>query len=255
MKPRLLAWLVVLALMAFTPAGHAQDETRLEPALARDLSGVWLVKEAGATFSRTPPPAMTEWAEAKFRANKATIGPTAALDANDPTVECFPPGVPYVLLVPVPFEFVQTADRIIQLFEYNHNVRRIYTDGRPQPPDLQTTERAQWMGYSTGRWEGNVFVIDTTGFNDRTWLDRAGHPHSSALHVIERIRRVDRGTLAYDVTIVDPQAYVGPWSGTLLFTLQPDWEILEHNCLPEGEEYLRFRQRAWKDISHTEREP
>ena len=211
----------------------------------RDLSGVWLVKEPGATFSRTPPPEMTAWARSRFLANKATIGPTASVDANDPTVACFPPGVPYVLLVPVPFEFVQTADRVLQLFEYNHNVRRIFTDGRAHPPDLQDTESAQWMGHSTGRWEEDAFVIDTVGFNDRSWLDRAGHPHSAAMRLTERIRRLDRDTLEYVVTVDDPQAYVAPWSGQMIFTRRAGWELLEHNCVPEGDEYARYKERAW----------
>src|SRR5687768_8372598 len=98
MKPYILVCAVVVSLL-FPVDARAQE---------RDLSGVWLVKQPGARFSKTPPPAMTAWAEARFKANRATIGPTAALDSNDPTVACFPPGVPYVLLVPVPFEFIQT---------------------------------------------------------------------------------------------------------------------------------------------------
>src|SRR5688572_965382 len=107
MKPYLVVCAVAVALLDPVCAG-AQE---------RDLSGVWLVRDPGATFSRTPPPAMTEWARERFRSNKATIGPTAALDANDPTVACFPPGVPYILLVPVPFEFVHSEGRVLQLFE------------------------------------------------------------------------------------------------------------------------------------------
>ena len=235
MKPCVFTCAVVLSLLS--PLRASAQE--------RDLSGVWLVREPGATFSKTPPPAMTAWAEARFKANRATIGPTAALDSNDPTVACFPPGVPYVLLVPVPFEFIQTSGRVLQLFEYNHNVRRIYTDGRAHPSDLQDTESAQWMGHSTGRWLEDTFVVDTVGFNDRTWLDRAGHPHSAALHLVERLRRVDRSTLEYTVTVDDPQAYVGPWTGQMMFALRPDWDVLEHHCMPEGEEYRRYKDRAW----------
>lgn len=245
MKPYLVTFAVLSAAIVLQLTGLAQQDTRSGATAARDLSGVWIQQQPGATFARTLP-AMTAWAEARFRANKATIGPTAAIDANDPTVECFPPGVPYVLLVPVPFEFVEAAGRVVQLFEYNHNVRRIYTDGRAHPANLQSTESAQWMGHSIGEWMGDTFVIDTIGFNDRTWLDRAGHPHSAALHVVERIRRIDHGTLEYAVTVDDPQAYAAPWGGTMLFALRPDWEILEHHCVPEGEEYLRYKERAWK---------
>jgi hypothetical protein len=211
----------------------------------KDLSGVWMRNEPAATFSKTAPPAMTPWAEARFRANKPTIGPAAALDANDQTVQCFPPGLPYVLVVPVPFELVQTADRVIQLFEYNHNVRRIYTDGRGHPPDLSDTESAQWLGHSTGRWEDDTLVIDTVGFNDQTWLDRLGHPHTRNLRVVEQLRRRDVDTLVYVVTVDDPGAYAAPWRGEMVFVRRAGWDILEHHCLPADEEYSRYKERAW----------
>jgi hypothetical protein len=153
--------------------------------------------------------------------------------------------VPYVLTVPVPFEFIESPGRITQLFEYNHTVRRIYMDGRAHPADLADTESAQWMGHSTGRWEGDTLVVDTIGFNDRTWLDRLGHPHSASLHLVERIRRVDPSTLQYDITVDDPVAYGPPWSGRLVFVQRAGWEILEHHCMQEDETYARYRERAW----------
>jgi hypothetical protein len=215
----------------------------------RDLSGVWFRPDAAATFSKTPPPPMTAWAEARFRENKPTVGPAAALDANDPTVDCFPAGVPYVLVVPVPFEIVQTSDRITQLFEYNHNVRRIYTDGRGHPADLAETESAPWMGHSIGHWEQDTLVIETVGFNDRSWLDRLGHPHSRQLKVTERVRRTSSQALEYGVTIEDPEAYTAPWTGQMVFALRPDWEILEHHCMPADGDYAAFKARAWQQMS------
>jgi hypothetical protein len=210
----------------------------------RDLSGVWIQKEPAAALSATTP-RMTAWGEALFRANKPTVGPAASRDSNDPTVACFPAGVPYILTVPVPFEFVQTSNRIVQLFEYNHNVRRLYADGRSHPLNLQETLQAQWMGHSTAQWDGQTLVVDTVGFNDRTWLDRAGHPHSSDLHLIERIRRVTTTTLEYNITIDDPNVYVIPWTARLEFVLRPGWDILEHNCVPEDEDYRRYKETAW----------
>ncbi len=162
-----------------------------------DLSGVWIRQPAGNAFSETPPPPMTPWALEKFQSHKPTVGPQAALDANDPTLDCAAPGVPYILAVPTPFEFVHTPGHVIQLFEYNHFVRRIHTDGRPHPANLRDTGSYEWMGHSIGQWEGDTFVIDTIGFNEETWLDRLGHPHSDALHVVERIRRPDHDTLEY----------------------------------------------------------
>jgi len=217
--------------------------------LVPDLSGVWLPQAAGASFSKWPPPPMTPWAVARFAANKPTMGPGAVLDANDPTINCIPPGVPYILMVPTPFEILQTPNRTLELFEYNHWVRQIYTDGREHPKDLEDTEISQWMGHSIGKWEGDTLVIDTIGFNDKTWLDRAGHPHSDALHLVERLRRTSHDTLEDNLTIEDPKAYANPWTGTLTFNLKPAWGIMEHICVSpanEDKRYLEYELRAWE---------
>jgi hypothetical protein len=227
-------------------------------ASAQDLSGVWLIEEPGATFSAAPPPPMTPWAQARLAGNKPTIGPQAALDANDPTVECVPPGVPYILVVPTPFEFVHPRDArqpILQLFEYSHFVRRIHMDGRPHPADLQESGTHEWLGHSVGRWEGDTLVVDTVGFNDRTWLDRLGRPHSDALHLVERIRR-DGDTLRYEITVDDPKAYTAPWSGTLRFRRRDGWTIGEHTCVSRPPDaYQDYVRRAWEQPRGTVHAP
>jgi hypothetical protein len=211
-----------------------------------DLSGVWMRERPGNGFSDAPPPPLTAWGLERFAANRPTVGPAAALDANDPTLDCAAPGVPYVLAVPTPFEFVQIGGEVIQIFEYNHFLRRIHTDGRRHPGDLRATGAYEWMGHSIGRWEGDTFVIDTIGFNDETWIDRLGHPHSDALHLVERLRRVTHDTLQYDVTVEDPKAFTAPWSGRMIFRLRPDWEILEHICTTTAHTYQQFKDNAWQ---------
>ena len=240
MRPLVQMLVAVVALPALLWAGQEPDVTA-----THDLSGVWMARDPGPTFGNAEP-RMTPWAVNRFQQARPTLGPRATVEANDPTVACLPPGVPYVLTVPVPFEFVTTADRITQLFEYNHTVRRIYMDGRPHPADLADTESAQWMGHSVGRWEGDTLVIDTVGVNDRTWLDRLGHPHSTSLHLVERVRRTDARTLQYDITVDDPVAYEARWDGRLVFVQRPGWDILEHHCMPEESEYARYRTRAWQ---------
>jgi hypothetical protein len=230
---------VVLAALTLMPRdAHAQH----------DLSGVWMRQQPGNSFSDAPPPAFTPWALERFKSNRPTVGPDAALDANDPTVDCVPPGVPYVLTIPTPFELVHAKGELIQLFEYNHFIRRIHMDGRGHPADLRDTGAYEWMGHSIGRWEGDALVIDTVGFNDTTWLDRLGRPHSDALHLIERIHRTDRDTLVYEITVNDPKAYVAPWTGRIVFTLRPDWEILEHVCTTTAETYDEFKAKAWQTV-------
>ena len=217
---------LTVALLMFGLAEAAAAQTG-----SRDLAGVWMVAEPGGSFSTAAPPPMTAWAQARFKANRPTIGPAASLDANDPTLACVPPGIPYVLAVPTPFEFVHAGGQIIQLFEYSHFVRRIYTDGRGHPQSLQETGSHQWLGHSIGRWEGSTLVVDTVGFNDETWLDRLGRPHSDALRV----------------AVHDAKAYTEAWEGRLVFTRRAGWAILEHTCVAkEDPQYIEYRTKAWK---------
>jgi hypothetical protein len=139
---------------------------------------------------------------------------------------CFPPGVPRIYLHPVPMEIIQIPGRVFLRFEFDHLLREIWTDGRGHPTDWNPT----YMGHSIGKWKGDTFVVDTIGFNDKTWLDRLGHRHSEDLHVVERFRRVDHNTLQDDITVEDPKTFTKPWNTHVIFALRPDWEILEHAC-------------------------
>ena len=206
-----------------------------------DLSGMWrrtrrppdnkrkyTIFEIALSLTNDEPP-MTAWGLQKFKAAKPNVGPHAVTiaESNDPTVNCFPPGVPKIYLMRgAPLEILQEPGRVVMYFEYDHFVREIFTDGRQHTPDLNPT----WMGEAIGKWEGDTLVVDTVGFNDKTWLDYSGHPHSDALHVVERIRRVDHSTLVNDITIEDPKAYTKPWVSHLVFDLHPDWKIEETIC-------------------------
>lgn len=191
---------------------------------------------------------MTEWAEERFKAAKPSFGPRMVEDSNDPVnptvvnaTGCFPPGVPRIYLHPFPMEIIQLKNRVMLVFEFNHFIRQIYTDGRKHNTDLGPT----WMGDSIGSWDEDTLVVDTIGFNDKTWLDRAGHPHSEALHVVERFRRIDHNTLQDDLTIEDPKAYTKPWSGHLVFRLKPDWKITEMVC-EDNVNFNQFLEREGK---------
>jgi hypothetical protein len=219
------------------------------PPAGHDLSGVWLVFDVSSEFSGEATLPLTAWGVQRLAMNSPTTGSDAALDANDPTLDCFPPGLPYVLMIPTPFELMAVGNQLLQVFEYDHSLRRIHMDRRDYPTDLLANGMYQWMGYSLARWEGDVLVVETRGFNDRSWLDRAGHPHSTELRVRERLLRVDRETLVDDITIEDSKAYTQAWSGRLTFKLKPDWEILEHVCFTDRQlsnGYREYRERAWR---------
>src|ERR1700686_3075120 len=239
MRNRLMGSLVVAALVASPLVLCAQESAAAKTqASTPDLSGVWNKKNmpgtryGGYTFSAEEP-SMTSWAQEKFKANKPSFGPRSVEDSNDPvnptTVSatgCFPPGVPRVYLHPFPLEIVQSPSRVLMIFEFDHYIRQIWTDGRPHDTALGPT----WFGDSVGHWDGDTLVVDTVNFNGRTRLDTIGHPHSDALHVIERFTRTDANHIAYEVTIDDPKIFSKPWTNQRTFTLRTDWEIMEYSC-------------------------
>jgi len=227
---------MIFAQTAKTDVPKAQATTA--PA---DLSGVWrrsrrapdkvrkyTIYELAFSITIEKPP-MTAWAEEKFKANKPNVGPNSVsiTESNDPILQCFPPGVPRIYLIRgEPVEIANIPGRVVMLFEYDHFVRNIYTDGRQHPKDLNPS----WMGDAIGKWDGDTLVVDTVGFNDKTWLDNDGHPHSEDLHVVERMRRVNHDTLTIDTTIDDPKAYTKSWGGHATYELKPDWNLGEMVC-------------------------
>jgi hypothetical protein len=151
----------------------------------------------------------------------------AGLGKDMPLSRCLPAGIPFGYLIPVPNKIVQTRDLIVMLFEETNSFRQIFLDGRPLPKNPVPT----WMGYSVGHWEGDTLVVESSGFNDRTWLDGIGHPRSEGHHMTERIRRTDVGHLAIQITFNDSALYEKPWSTDVVLELLPDGEPLEKICL------------------------
>ena len=166
---------------------------------------------------------MTPWAAAiqKQRETRNHV--------DDPYGYCLPPGTPRINFSGAPFKIIQTPQVTAILYETlaNSTFRQVFTDGRPFPQAMEPT----WLGYSVGRWDGDVFVVDSRGFRDGGWLDTLrGRPHSDALHTIERFRRVDIGHMELQVTIDDPKAFVKPWTATVALLLQPDTDLIEAAC-------------------------
>ena len=171
---------------------------------------------------------MQPWVKAKFNAKGV---PTDA----DPFLEsCDPLGVPRVLLTNTPVKIVQTPAESVFLYERNHDFREVYTDGREHPKDLDSS----WWGHSIGRWDGATFVVDTVGFNDKTWVDWSGLLHTEALHVIERYQRLDHDTMRLDITVDDPKAYTQSFTAKRMFKLKP-WDIGEDICNHSDEQHFR----------------
>jgi hypothetical protein len=162
------------------------------------------------------------WSKQQYEFNNTNKG-----QSLDPEAHCLPAGVPRATGVPYPIRFIQTPSLIVMLLEGNvHSYRMIFMDGNPHPRDLNPT----WMGHSTGKWEGNTLVVDTVGFNGKTWLDPGGHVSTEQLHVIERFTRTEPNLLEYEFTIDDPGAYTRTWGWSYPLYGHPDWEIIEYVC-------------------------
>jgi hypothetical protein len=215
-----------------------------------DLSGVWLADRdadgsrlnvEGMPFSRyfinvtadlkpTDVP-FTPAGEALFKQRLRNEG------KDSPTAHCQPSGLTNLNAHPVPYKIVQTPRVILILHEENSIFRQIFLDGRQPVKDPEP----RWLGYSTGKWDGDTLVVDTTGFNDRSWLDAMGHPHSEALHFIERFRRPDAGHLEIEMTIDDPKTYTKPITFTQKVTLMPDEDLLEYFCTDNEKDVKEFK--------------
>ena len=231
MRHRSVIFIVsLIAALTLLPATLAQrsevEATAKSPTAPHDISGTWMFYQGArdqgvyATPSRDVPP-MTPWAQARYDSARPGFGPKAVFkDGNDPILQCDPTGLPRALFYPAedPHEIVQNPDRVLMLFESNHLWRQIWTDGRGHPDNVEPT----WLGHSIGWWDGDTFVVDSVGFNDKSWLDAYGHPHSEKMHLVERYRRVDRETLTMQVVIDDPKAYKATWvSDAKIFKLLP----------------------------------
>jgi hypothetical protein len=130
-------------------------------------------------------------------------------------------------LFPAPMKIIQSRGLSLFLYESTNGFRQIFTDGRTLPKDPVPA----WQGYSIGHWERDTFVVESNGFNDRTWLDGIGHPHGEKLHITERYSRRDFGHMDLELTIDDPDWYERPWSVKVLFNLTPADELIENVCL------------------------
>jgi hypothetical protein len=145
---------------------------------------------------------------------------------EDPPAHCLPQGVPRLGGAPAPWKIIQTDDLIVIIYEAFGFWRQVFMDGRRLADDVNPT----WMGYSTGRWDGDTLVIDTRGFNGKAWLDQVGKASTDQLHVIERLTRKDFGHLDTQVTIDDPGAYTAPWTVQQHANLLTGTELLEFIC-------------------------
>jgi hypothetical protein len=153
---------------------------------------------------------------------------------RDPELKCYLPGIPRAMYMPYPFQIVQSTNKIQMAYTFANAARTIHLDKVEGPPD------DTYMGHSVGRWEGDTLVVDVTGFNDKTWFDRAGNFHSAALKLVERYTPITSDAIRYEVTIEDPEVFARPWkiSMPLYRRLEPNSQLVEYPCIEFSEEFL-----------------
>jgi hypothetical protein len=191
---------------ATDPAGGVEGITgpRYLINILRDSPDVVMQPEAAAVFKQR-------------QANKLR---------DNPMIKCLPGGLPRMNTYTHPYKIVQIPGLIVVLYESQTMFRQIFMDGRALPVDPEPA----WMGYSVGRWDGDVLVVESSGFNGKTWPDGLGHPLSDAMTLTERFRRRDFGHMDVEVIINDPKSYTRPVRYVQPQVLQPDTELIEYIC-------------------------
>jgi hypothetical protein len=233
----------------------AKDKVEGHAFNPHDLSGVWGFNGQGNAFMNPPP--MTELGKKLFAAtlgdknadgeylhNKDTSG-----EGGGSPINCDPHGWPRIHTYNYGFEFVMLPDRVLEFFELGHTWRTIWTDGRKLPKE---PPEPHWMGWSVGHWEGDTFIVESNGFDERSWIHDAqpdgGYIHSDEMTVTERWRRLNYATIEHQVTVNDPKIYTAPWVGkTGTTTLVSGAELWETFCVPS--DYATFNNQVFLPVS------
>jgi hypothetical protein len=207
-----------------------------------DLEGIWMpddnryLRDLARDIGDENVPYLP-WAKRLYEERR-----TGEHSREDPDAHCLPQGVPKIDFVSYPWKLIETPNSVVIIYETFNYWRQIFTDGRT----LDRNAKPAWMGYSTGYWEDDTFVVETRGFNGKIWLDQVGRPTTDQMTVTERFTRTHYGHMEIAVTIDDPGAYSDSWGATQIVHLRPGWEPLEFICgennqdissLP-GEDYL-----------------
>ena len=248
---RCAGWLTLVVSLAWSPVMADVPKLQGKP----NLNGIWQAMNSANWNIEAHPAAKIEsqWAlGALFNipAGKSVVAEGAvpylpeALKArdrfladwpkSDPETLCYLPGIPRATYMPYPFQIVQGTGDILMVYTYNSANRTVFMSNHQEPPV------DSWMGRSNGRWEGNTLVIETTGFNARAHLDRAGNHFSPALKVVERFTLENANVMRYEATLEDPQTYSKPWTirMPLYKHVEENAQLLEHKCVPFVEELL-----------------
>ena len=213
------------------------------------LAGVWqsggvsLLGEPGSRPAPPPPAIPPPPREPLAYQPWAAETNARLIMTDDPIAHCLLPGVPRITTMPMPFEIVQTPQKVVILYEAFRAYRIIPLNSQlTHPDDLVPT----WMGDSVGRWEGDTLVVDVTGFNDKTWLSGGPSIHTEDLHVVEHYRLAPDGTIAYQATVEDPKALSKPWVTGATLRTPPNARVEEYECIENNQDIAHMPQHRQK---------
>jgi hypothetical protein len=211
-----------------------------QPGPHPQIMGAWGAGRGGQSIVEGGEIPYQPWAAAKQKENfknrmvvKVAADPTR-FDNGDRELQCYRPGVPRANYMPYPFQIFQTPDEILVVYEFKGALRSIHMNGSDEAPG------DTWMGWSNGKWDGDTLVVDVTGFNGHTWLDRAGNFHSEALRVVERWTPLSPYHIRYEATLEDPKVFTRPlkMSFPLYKHVEANAQLIEFNCVPFVEEMM-----------------
>jgi len=205
------------AVLALTQILFAQSAQPFDP---RDISGIWRNPGGFDVALGNARPPMTEWGKEKWSKTRSSARNSPLSfgfykdqkDWNDPLFQCDPSGYPRNLDYSN-YRFVKLPNEFVEFFERDHVWRDLWTDGRKLPG---ADVKPRWYGYATTHWDGDTLVVESSGYDDRTWVDPYGSIHSEQMHLEERYTRLDHDTLEFSLTLTDPKAYTGSWGGKKL---------------------------------------
>jgi hypothetical protein len=226
---------------------------------AHDLTGIWSGSPADLSANGTPldvkaMPPFTPYGQKLY---DASLSDSSVWNSKDPMNVCDPMGFPRSLAYNYGIEFIRLPGRTLEFFEQGHFWRDIWTDGRKLPPDPPIP---RFFGYAVGHWEGDTFVVESNGYDEKAWLDadngrhnpqkrQGGFPHSDEMRIEERYKRLNYGLLQVELTIIDPRVYTAPWkTGPAMILLSPNSELAEHTCVPSDQmEYNKLNMAPGYD--------
>jgi hypothetical protein len=211
------------------PAGTSDGPIYAPPSPAMNIAGVWWTQSYSPKIQVLGGGGLPYNDRGKAQYAKNIAGLKAGSIKDEARHLCVPDGLPRVLGNPYPFQLLQTPGQVTIMYELNHVIRVVLLD-KPQVSAHELEVAPYYSGHSAAHWEGDTLVIETAGFNDKTFLDATGAPHSDSMTTVERVKRLDDHTLEDVITVRDPEMFTKPWSARFVYDLHPEVRIEDYVC-------------------------